>query len=142
MTEFSRAVSVRAPAAEVVRLMQAVQSWPSWNAAVSRVDRGATGPLTVGEKVTVKQPRLPAATWTVTAVQPSGFSWTSTSLGVRSTGDHWAQDTGDGRTTATLTLTLTGPLAWPTGLLLARLIRRYLRLEAEGLRTAAQRSAG
>lgn len=137
MTEFREIVSVPAAVADVVRVMQAVQDWPSWNTAVSRVDRRGTGPLAVGERVTVKQPRLPAATWTVTAVGPSGFTWAATSPGVRSTGDHWAQDTGDGRTTATLTLTLAGPLARPSAMLFSRLIRRYLRLEAEGLRRAA-----
>ena len=57
---------------------------------------------------------------------------------MRSTGDHWAQESGDGRATVTLTLTLAGPLARLTALLYARLIRRYVRMEAEGLRRAVE----
>jgi uncharacterized membrane protein len=139
MTVFRETVTVDAPAADVAGVLHAVERWPSWTASVSRVTRHGSGPLAVGERVTVKQPRLPAATWTVTALDGYGFTWTSSSLGVRSTGDHWAQETGDGQTTVTLTLTLAGPLARLTAVLYARLIRRYVRMEAEGLRRAVER---
>ena len=70
-------------------------------------------------------------------------SWTSSSLGVRSTGEHWAQEAGDGRTLVTLTLSLSGPLARITATVYARLIRRYVRMEADGLRHEVERpSAG
>jgi hypothetical protein len=95
----------------------------------------------VGDMVTVKQPRLPAARCTVTALDNSGFTWTSSSLGVHSTGDHWAQQSSDGRTTVTLTLTLSGPLARLTAMVYSRLIRRYLRMEADGIRHEINRRA-
>jgi hypothetical protein len=114
-------------------VLHAVERWPSWNESVSRVDRRDSAPLAVGDTVTVKQPPLPAARWTVTAVDSSGFAWESSTFGLRSTGDHWARETGDGRTTVALTLTLSGPLARMTGVLYSRLIRRYVRMEAEGL---------
>jgi hypothetical protein len=139
MTEFTAHATVQAAVADVVRVMQAVQRWPSWNAAVSNVDRPGSGPLTVGETVTVKQPRLPAARWTVTAVDESGFAWVSSSLGVRSTGEHWAREEGDGRTAVTLTLVMSGPLAGVTALAFSRLIRRYIGLEADGLRQEVER---
>jgi len=136
--EFRETVTIDATAADVVPIMNAVEDWPSWTASVSWVRRSATGPLSVGETITVKQPRLPAGTWTVTAVDGLGFTWTSSSLGVRSTGDHWAREDG-GQTTVELTLTLAGPLARLTGLLYAGLIRRYVRLEANGLRDEVTR---
>ncbi|HEU4426018.1 MAG TPA: SRPBCC family protein [Pilimelia sp.] len=139
MVEFHETVVVDAPLADVVRVMNDVDRWPSWNAAVSRVSRPGSGPLKVGDTARVKQPRLPAATWTVTALDESGFGWTSSSLGVHSTGDHWAQDAGDGRTNVTLTLTLSGPLARITATAYSRLIRRYIRTEAEGLRREVER---
>jgi Polyketide cyclase / dehydrase and lipid transport len=140
MVEFRETVTVNAPLADVVGVLHAVERWPSWNAAVSRVDRhGSSGQLAVGDTVTVKQPRLPAATWTVTALDGSGFAWTSSGFGVRYSGDHWAEPTGDGRTTASLTLILAGPLARITALFFARMIRRYVRMEADGLRRAVER---
>jgi uncharacterized membrane protein len=141
MAEFRDTVTVDAPVADVARVLHAVETWPSWTASMSRVTRHGSGPLAVGEKVTVKQPRLPAATWTVTALDGSGFTWTSSSPGVRSTGGHWAHEAGDGRTTVTLTLTMSGPLAGLIAALYARLIRRYVRTEAEGLRREVQRRA-
>jgi uncharacterized membrane protein len=141
MAEFRETVTVDAPVADVARVLHAVEAWPSWTASMSRVTRHGSGPLAVGEKVRVKQPRLPAATWTVTALDGSGFAWTSSSPGVRSTGGHRAHEAGDGRTTVTLTLTMSGPLAGLIAALYARLIRRYVRTEAEGLRREVQRRA-
>jgi hypothetical protein len=133
--EFRETVTVSAPVADVVRVLLDVERWPSWTASMSRISRTAgPGPLAVGDTVRIKQPRLLPATWTVTTLNESGFRWTSSMPGVRSTGDHWAVDAGDGRTTVTLGLTFTGPLARPIGMVYAGLVRRYMRMEAEGLR--------
>jgi uncharacterized membrane protein len=134
MVEFRETVTVSAPVDQVARVLHAVERWPTWTASMSRVERDASRPLAVGDTVKVKQPRLPAGTWTVTALDATGFTWKSSSNGVRSTGDHWAHDEGDGRTTVTLALTLAGPLAGMTALFYSGLIRRYIRMEAAGLR--------
>jgi hypothetical protein len=134
MVEFRETLTVSAAVADVAQVLHAVERWPSWNPSVSRVARHGSGPVAVGDSVTVKQPRLPAASWTITALDRSGFTWKSSSPGVRSTGDHWAQEAGDGRTAVTLTLTLSGPLARMTAMLYSGLIRRYVRMEADGLR--------
>jgi Polyketide cyclase / dehydrase and lipid transport len=142
MVEFRETVTVDATVADVARVLHAVERWPTWTASVSRVDRHGSGPLAVGDTVTVKQPRLPAARWTVTALDGSGFSWTSSTVGVRSVGDHWAHEVGDGRTRVTVALTLSGPLARMTAVVYSRLIRRYVRMEADGLRHEVVRRAG
>jgi hypothetical protein len=134
MVEFRETLTVSAAVADVAQVLHAVERWPSWNPSVSRVARHGSGPVAVGDSVTVKQPRLPAASWTITALDRSGFTWKSSSLGVRSTGDHWAQEAGDGHTAVTLTLTLSGPLARMIAMLYSGLIRRYVRMEADGLR--------
>ena len=141
MVEFRETVTVDAAVADVAQVLHAVERWPSWTASVLRVDRHGSGPLAVGDAVTVKQPRLPAVTWTVTALDGSGFTWTSSSCGVRSTGGHWAHEAGADRTIVTLTLTLSGPLARMTAMVFSRLIRRYIRMEAEGLRHEVERRA-
>jgi hypothetical protein len=137
--EFRDTITIAAPAAVAGEIMKAVQEWPSWTASVSRVDRKATGPLSAGETVVVEQPKLRPATWTVTRVDAHGFEWASASVpGVRNVGGHWAVDNGDGTCTAELTLSFAGPLARLVTLFYARLIRTYIRTEAEGLRRAAE----
>ncbi|MEV0327349.1 SRPBCC family protein [Micromonospora echinospora] len=138
---YHRKVEIAAPAEEVARVLRDVAGWPRWNASVARLDRPASGALTVGETVRLKQHRLPANTWTVTRVDGTGFAWTATSPGVRTTGDHQVRPTGPGRSEATLTLRLDGPFARPTALLGGRLIRRYLDMEADGLRREAERDS-
>lgn len=136
--EFSETVPVRAPADVVGRIMCDVANWPAWTASVSTVERTATGPLTVGETIVVRQPKLRPSTWTVTRVGPGGFEWTSRSPGIRNVGGHWATDAGDGTCTAALTLSFAGPLARPALLFYSGLVRRYMAMEGAGLRTAAE----
>ncbi|BCL15409.1 hypothetical protein GCM10017556_31480 [Micromonospora sagamiensis] len=138
---YHRRVELAAPAEDVARVLRDVAGWPRWNASVARVDRPASGPLTVGETVRLKQHRLPANTWTVTRVDDTGFVWTATSPGVRTTGDHRARPTAPGRCEATLTLRMDGPLARLTALFGGRLIHRYLDMEADGLRREVERDA-
>ncbi|GAA4252387.1 hypothetical protein GCM10022255_048790 [Dactylosporangium darangshiense] len=142
--DFRDTITIAAPAAVAGDIMKAVQDWPSWTASVSGVERAATGPLQPGETISVKQPKLAKSTWNVTRVDTHGFEWTSSSSpGVRNVAGHWALDNGDGTCTAELTLSFAGPLARLVTLLYSGLIRRYIRMEAEGLRKAAEeRAAG
>ncbi|WP_432973161.1 SRPBCC family protein [Dactylosporangium sp. CA-233914] len=140
--DFRDTITIGAPATVAGEIMKAVQEWPSWTASVSRVERPGTGPLAVGETVVVEQPKLRPATWTVTKVDAHGFEWASASVpGVRNVGGHWAIDNGDGTCTAELTLSFAGPLARVITLFYSKLIRAYIRMEAEGLRTAAEARA-
>ena len=122
-----------APVEKVAAVLKDVASWADWNRTIERIDRPASGPLTPGEAVTVKQFRLPAATWTVSAVDDGGFAWTATSGGVRNTGEHFAVDAGRGRTRVTL-LRMEGVMARVVTLFYAGLIRRYVAAEGAGLR--------
>ncbi|WP_433204953.1 SRPBCC family protein [Dactylosporangium sp. CS-047395] len=140
--DFRDTIAIAAPAPVVGGIMNAVQEWPSWTASISTVERSSAGPLTVGESVVVTQPKLRPATWTVTKVDTNGFEWTSSSVpGVHNVGGHWAVDNGDGTCTAELTLSFAGPLARVVTLFYGSLIRRYIRMEAEGLRKAAEGAA-
>ncbi|MBO4207514.1 SRPBCC family protein [Micromonospora echinofusca] len=137
---YRQTVEVAAPAEAVARVLLDVADWPTWNASVAWVDRPGTGPLASAETVRLKQHRLPANTWTVTDLDATGFTWTATSAGVHSTGDHRVRPVGADRAEVTLTLTLDGPLARLTTFLGARLIRRYLGMEADGLRRRVEHS--
>lgn len=99
-------------------------------------------------KVRIRQPRLPAATWTVDTVVPGrSFSWissragiTSSRAGITSTAEHQVLSLGQG-CRVLVSLRQTGPFAPLSAALLGRLIRRYLRMEVVGLKLVTEQGA-
>lgn len=122
-------------------VLEDVRAWPTWTATMREVESSTAGPLAVGVTVRVRQPRLPATTWTVDTLVPGrAFSWTSSVAGVTSVAMHAIEPAAQG-CRVLLSLTQSGQLAGLSGLLLGRLTRGYLRLEAEGLRDRVERGA-
>ena len=116
-----------------------VERWSEWTPSVTRVERLDSGPLDVGSKARVKQPRLPTAVWEVTELEPDKvFTWVAGAPGVRTTGIHRVAATGDETCRVTATLLQEGPLGHVVGLLSTRLTRRYLQLEVHGLKARAE----
>lgn len=102
---------------------------------MTRVERLDNGPLRIGSTARVKQPRLRVAVWRVTELTPQrSFSWTATVSGVRSVGVHRLHVNPDGGVTVTLGIRQTGLLAPLVGLLTGGMTRRYVQLEALGLK--------
>ena len=133
--EFSRSVNIAAPLPLVWSVMVDVEHSPEWTASVSRVKRLTPGPLKVGSRFRIHQPKLPPALWRVTElVADSGFTWISRAPGVRVTARHTAEAIALG-TLATLSIRYEGFF----GTLLARYVGdlndRYLDLEANGLKS-------
>ena len=143
--EFSITTDVDAPAGVVFAVMTDIERWPEWTETVTRVERldGATGPLAIGSRLRVVQPKVPPAEWTVTALEAGrGFRMTSRSAGATVVANHWAEPLGDGRRArVTLSLTFSGWL----GRMIARMMRglneRYLAQEAEGLKRRSEEKA-
>jgi uncharacterized protein YndB with AHSA1/START domain len=137
-----RSIDIDAPAATVWAVVSDVEHWPEWTASMSSVQRSRGGPLGVGERVTVRQPRLPTLTYTVTQLDDGrSFTWVAGNAASRAVGEHVLTPRADGGCTATLRLTHRGPAARVVGLVLDRLTRRYLRLEAEGLKARSEDAA-
>ncbi len=118
-----------------------VEHWPDRLASYDSVERLDDGPLKVGSSARVRQPGLAAATYTVSALVPDvEFTWSSTSAGVRTTGRHVVLSRPDGRAGLLLSIEQAGLLAGLLGLLFGSKIRRFLAIESEGLRAAAEAS--
>lgn len=127
-------IDVAAPPEDVWRVMEDVETWPRWARSMTSVRRSATGPLLVGERVKVRQPGIPAAEWTVTAVERgASFTWVSRRPGVTTSATHVVAPTRNG-SRVTLTIEQHGPLAAITGVLLGGKVRRFVEIEAAGLR--------
>jgi hypothetical protein len=117
-----------------------VPRWPEWTASVSRAERGEPGPLAVGATARLTQPKLRPAVWRVTELtERQGFVWVSDTAGVRTTAEHRLVPLPDGRTRVDLAFDQSGPLAGLIGWLYGGMLRRYVRMEADGLRRRSER---
>ena len=134
MTDFSIAIEIPAPPDRVWAVLSDVERWPEWTPTVTRIERLDAGPLVVGSRARIRQPKLSPATWRVTEVVAGrSFTWVTQSPGIRVTARHGVEPMGNG-TRAVLSLQFSGLL----GPLVARMTRglneRYLGIEAKGLR--------
>jgi len=139
--DFSVSVQVQAPAQRVWEVMSDVERWPEWTPTVTSIRRTNTGPLRIGAKARIRQPRLPPANWVVTSLtEGRAFDWESRSPGVRILARHVVEPHGDGAR-VTLTVQFGGLLGNLIGRATAALNRRYLALEADGLKRRAEARA-
>ncbi|SFO99011.1 Polyketide cyclase / dehydrase and lipid transport [Amycolatopsis arida] len=137
--ETSRRITAAADVAWAV--LVDVERWPESTPSMTSVRRLDGGPLRVGSRARVRQPRLPPAVWEVTdLVEHREFTWRSRSVGVTTVGRHLLTPDGDG-VVLTLVLEQSGPLAPVVGRLAGGLTRRYVTQETEGLACTAERRA-
>ena len=96
-------------------------------------------PISKGSRVRLKQPKLPEGTWDVTSWDaPSSFEWTQKTGGTTSVAGHRVEALGEGRARLTLTLDMRGLLIPIVVLFYKGLTNRYMNLEAEGMKRAAE----
>ena len=137
--DIERTIDIAAPPERVWTIMRDVERWPEWTASVTRVQLLDGAPLAPGSRARVRQPRLPTAVWTVTQVEPDrGFTWRSITPGLTSIGVHTIEPVHPDSSRATLAIDWRGPLAPLIRLLYGKLSRRYVELEAAGLKRRAE----
>jgi uncharacterized protein YndB with AHSA1/START domain len=132
-------IEVDAPPATLWAILAQPEAWPAWTESMDAVDL-LDDDLRLGARARLVQPGLPPMVWTVTDFEPGrAFRWTAASGGVRTVGSHEiaALDGGE-RCRLTLGLTQHGALAPLIRLLLGRRTRRYVGMEAAGLKAAAE----
>lgn len=135
---FESSAWIDRPPAEVYAVYADVERWPEWTASTTLVERLEPGPLQVGSRARVRQPRLPTAIWTVTVVEPDHqFVWMARSPGITSIGRHMVEPQ-DGGSLVRAVVEQHGPLGFVVGTLTARLTRRYLALESAGLKARCE----
>ena len=138
VVDIERRIEIAAPPARVWAVMSDVARWPEWTASVTSVEPLDGAPLGTGRRYRVRQPRLAAAVWTVTTLEPErGFTWRAVVPGLTSEGVHRIEASGTG-SRVTLGIAWSGPLAIVIRLIFGGLSRRYVDLEAEGLKRRSE----
>jgi uncharacterized membrane protein len=136
---FETSVDIAARLEDVWMVLVDVERWPEWTASVSGVELLDGGSLAVGTRARVRQPRLPATVWEVTDVEPGhAFTWKAVAPGVTTVGDHRLIPEGPASTRAVLGIGRSGPLAPLVDLVFRGLTARYVRMEAEGLKSRCE----
>jgi hypothetical protein len=97
-----------------------------------------SGPLTIGSRARILQSGLPPALWEVTELQDrKGFTWATRRPGVLVTASHIVESLNGG-CRVTLVLQFSGLLGPVVAFLTRGLNRRYLSLEANGLKKRSE----
>lgn len=145
---FADEVTIAAPAERVWVVYSDVTRWSEWTASITSVelldDAPGTpaGALAIGTRARIRQPKLPVAVWKVTELEPGRtWTWVATGPGVRSTATHTVVPTGADTCRVDSSLTQEGPLGWVIARAYAGLTRRYLAMEAAGLKARCEASS-
>lgn len=142
MADFGLVVEIHAPPARVWSVLLDVERWPEWTSSVTSARRLEFGPLALGSRTRIVQPRLSTATWKVTSFDDKkrAFDWTARSIGLKVVGKHKVDAFGSA-SRVTLSLHYSGLF----GLLVARSSRdilwKYLEIEGAGLKARCETEA-
>src|SRR3954467_9076468 len=81
-------IAIDAPVDVVWSVFTDVERWPTWASSVTSVEL-IDGPMRLGAKARICQPRLPTVVWEVTRWEPGrSWTWAVTSLGARTEASH------------------------------------------------------
>lgn len=136
---FEQSVEIDAQPQRVWDMLSDLEAWPRRIETVDEVELLTPPPVAVGARVRLKQPKLPEGTWEVTSWDaPSSFEFRQQSSGVTSTAGHRVEALDDGRSRLTLTVEMRGLLVPIFGRIYRDLTNRYMAIEADGIKRAAE----
>ena len=136
---FEQSIEIGAPQQRVWEVLTDLEAWPQRIETVDVVELLTPAPLGVGSRVRLKQPRLPEGIWEVTVWDaPSFFEYRQQSGGVTSVAGHRVEALEEGRSRLTLTLEMRGLLVAVVAVFFKGLTNRYMTLEAQGMKLAAE----
>ena len=136
---FEKSIDIDAPQQRVWEVLSDVEAWPQRIETVDTVELLTPAPIASGSRVRLKQPKLPEGTWDITVWDPpSSFEWTQKMTGATSVAGHRVEALGEDRARLTLTLEMRGFFIAIIGVFYKDLTNRYMNLEAEGMKRAAE----
>jgi len=136
---FEQSIDIDASQQRVWDVLSDLEAWPQRIETVDVVELLTPTQVDEGSRVRLKQPKLPEGTWDVTVWDaPSYFEWRQKSGGVTTVAGHRVEALEEGRSRLTLTLEMRGLLVPVVGLFYKDLTNRYMTLEAQGMKRAAE----
>jgi uncharacterized membrane protein len=132
-------VEIDAPPQLVWDVFSDVEHWPDWTASVTSLV-GLDGPaVAVGRRFAIKQPGMSKLVWKVTEIDPgSSWTWVQRSPGVLVSACHDVIAQPGGRTLVRQQLDQGGVLGGLVGRLMVKKTKRFLELEAQGLKARSE----
>lgn len=117
-----------------------VVRWPQWTPSITQVEPLDRPELAIGHRYRIRQPGTRAMVWTVTRLEPgSAFWWATGRSGTGVEARHAVAPVPAG-SRVHLQLGFSGPLGGLVALLTRTRNRRYLRMEAMGLKDRCEAS--
>jgi uncharacterized membrane protein len=136
---FEESIEIDAPQQRVWEVLSDIEAWPRRIETVDVVELLTPPPVTEGSQVRLKQPKLPEGAWDITVWDaPTYFEWRQKSGGMTSIAGHRVEALDGGRSRLTLNLDMRGPLIPIVALFYKDLTNRYMTIEAQGMKQAAE----
>lgn len=112
-----------------------VERWHEWTPSIQRIVKLDSGPLHIGSRARVYQPKLLPAVWQVSEIDAGrSFVWVSRAPGALVTGRHRVDSLDNGSSRVTLSVDYSGPIGRIVGRVFGNLTERYIAMEANGLK--------
>jgi uncharacterized membrane protein len=132
--EIEAQVEIDRPPDVVWPVMVDIERWPDWTPSITAVERLDASLFGIGSRVRIRQPRLKTMVWQVSQFREGRlFVWDARSPGVFIVGSHEVKARAHG-STVILKIKQTGWLTPLVTLLFGNLTRRYVQMEAQGLK--------
>ncbi|OBB92633.1 SRPBCC family protein [Mycobacterium sp. 852002-40037_SCH5390672] len=132
-------VEIDAPPQLVWDVFTDVEHWPDWTPSVTSLVGLDGSSLAAGRRFAIKQPGMSKLVWAVTELDPgASWTWVQRSPGARATARHDVIARPGGRTLVRQRLDQRGVLGALVGRLMAKKTKRFLQLEAQGLKARTE----
>ncbi|HKY46968.1 MAG TPA: SRPBCC family protein [Acidimicrobiia bacterium] len=136
---FEQSIDIDAEQQRVWDVLSDLEAWPRRIETVDVVELLTPAPIGPGSRILLKQPKLPEGTWEVTVWEaPSYFEWRQKSGGISSVAGHRVESLARVRSRLTLSLDMRGLAIPMIGLFYKGLVNRYMSIEADGMKIAAE----
>jgi hypothetical protein len=136
---FEESIDIDAQQQRVWDVLSDLEAWPRRIDTVDVVELLTPPPVAQGSRILLKQPKLPEGTWDITVWDaPSYFELRQKSGGVSSVAGHRVEVLDGGRSRLTLSMDMQGLAVPVIGLFYKGLATRYMSLEAQGMKLAAE----